>query len=57
MRPSLCGTEDIDGLSRVLAQKHAKTTPLGQLSEIIGDAPPVDPVQPGARTKKLNPLR
>jgi len=26
-------------LSRVLAQKHAKTTPLGELSDIIGEAP------------------
>jgi L-lactate utilization protein LutB len=29
------------GLSQVLAQKHAKTTPLGKLSDIIGDASPL----------------
>jgi hypothetical protein len=56
MRPSLCGTENIDGLSRVLAQKHAETTPLGKLSDIIGGTSPLIRCIPES-APQLNPLR
>jgi hypothetical protein len=64
VKPLPCATEGtaglsriLAGLSRILAQKHAKTTPLGKLSDIIGNAPLFDPAQIGACAKKLNPLR